>query len=495
MHMVVALLIVAGLALGGAIPAARAAVERVPLPALNVDPASVSVSGVSSGGSMAMQLGVAYSAQIMGVGVFAGYPYDCWRTDTRRDCTGQNTPELGALEANMRAWSGREIDAVANIARQRIYVFVGAYDAIGGTTVSAQVVALYARFAPAANIAFESTVPAYHTFPTDFDHPLSNFYKCNVPQVALANCGFDAAGATLQWIYGPLAPRTAGQPTGRLVAVDQREFIRSDLGMDETAWLYVPTRCAAGNACRLHVFLHACGQSYFQRGDTLYANYSGHARWAETNGIVLLFPQTYPDPPQNDGCWDTERRFGDDYDQKGGVQMAAIMKMVARITSGFQAPPTAVEYHHAEWDHYFVTASADEIGKLDAGVFAGWARTGQSFAVYPLGTAGAADVCRFFSTSFAPRSSHFYTASAGECAAVKQNPDWQFEATVFAVGVPDAAGACAPGTQPLYRLYNDGQGGAPNHRYTTSAATRAAMLDRKWVPEGVGAGVIGCVPL
>ena len=31
---------------------------------------------------------------------------------------------------------------------------------------------------------------------------------------------------------------------------------------------------------------------------------------------------------------------------------------------------------------------------------------------------------------------------------------------------------------PVYRLYNNGQGGAPNHRYTTSLATRTQMLGR-----------------
>ena len=155
----------------------------------------------------------------------------------------------------------------------------------------------------------------------------------------------------------------------------------------------------------------------------------------------------------------------------------------------------AIEYRHAEWDHYFVTPSTDEIAKLDAGVFAAWARTGESFKVLPLDTAGAANVCRFFSVSFAPKSSHFYTPSASECATVKQNPDWQFEGEVFAVGLPDAAGNCANGTLPLYRLYNNGQGEAPNHRYTTSAATRSDMLAQEWISEGTGdLGVIACVP-
>ena len=176
----------------------------------------------------------------------------------------------------------------------------------------------------------------------------------------------------------------------------------------------------------------------------------------------------------------------------GGGGDAFVASMTASLAL---VDPPAIEYRHAEWDHYFVTANPDEVAKLDAGVFVGWARTGESFRVRPLDTPGAANVCRFFSVSFAPKSSHFYTPDAAECAKVKANPDWRFEAEVFAFALPDAAGACGAGTLPLYRLYNDGQGAAPNHRYTTSLATRAEMVARGWISEGTGdLGVIGCVP-
>ncbi|HSB87699.1 MAG TPA: metallophosphoesterase [Ilumatobacteraceae bacterium] len=160
------------------------------------------------------------------------------------------------------------------------------------------------------------------------------------------------------------------------------------------------------------------------------------------------------------------------------------------------ASPTAVEYYHGGYGHYFVTASPPEIAALDTGRFPGWSRTGESFGVLDLDTAGAANVCRFWSgQTFAPKSSHFYTPFAWECAIVKGNPGWQFEGEVFAMNLPDAAGSCADGTVPLYRLYNDGQGGAPNHRYTTSPSTRSAMLAQGWIAEGSGVGVIGCVPV
>jgi hypothetical protein len=156
---------------------------------------------------------------------------------------------------------------------------------------------------------------------------------------------------------------------------------------------------------------------------------------------------------------------------------------------------TVVEYRHAAWDHYFITAIADEITALDSGAFPGWSRTGRTFAAWPLGSAGRAAVCRFFSVAFAPKSSHFYTAIGDECAALMGSAVWQFEGTVFDVALPAADGGCAAGTRPLYRLYNNGQGGAPNHRYTTDADVRAQMLDAGWVPEGYGAlGVNACVP-
>ena len=51
------------------------------------------------------------------------------------------------------------------------------------------------------------------------------------------------------------------------------------------------------------------------------------------------------------------------------------------------------------------------------------------------------------------------------------------------------------GTVPLYRLYNNGQGGAPNHRYTIDPAIRTQMIGQGWIPEGNGPdGVFACVP-
>ena len=55
-----------------------AAQAAVPLPQLKIDAGQTSVSGVSSGGYMAVQLHVAYSATFKkGVGVVAAGPFNC----------------------------------------------------------------------------------------------------------------------------------------------------------------------------------------------------------------------------------------------------------------------------------------------------------------------------------------------------------------------------------------------------------------------------------
>ncbi|MFO1414878.1 MAG: choice-of-anchor D domain-containing protein [Burkholderiales bacterium] len=158
-------------------------------------------------------------------------------------------------------------------------------------------------------------------------------------------------------------------------------------------------------------------------------------------------------------------------------------------------PVAAIEYYHANFDHYFITAIADEITKLDNGTFVGWARTGRSFKVFPSRVSGINAVCRFFSTAFDPKSSHFYTPNADECTVVKANKDWQFEGEVFWVNYPALDGSCPTDLVPVYRVYNNGQGAAPNHRYTTDLQVRKDMIAKGWIPEGAGdIGVIMCVP-
>jgi hypothetical protein len=168
-----------------------------------------------------------------------------------------------------------------------------------------------------------------------------------------------------------------------------------------------------------------------------------------------------------------------------------------QVLKDLLAEVSAVEYYYADWNFYFETSFPDEIAALDGGAFGGvWKRTGQMFNVWASAVdASAVPTCRFFSTAFAPKSSHFYTPFANECAVVKTEPAWQYESIAFYIALADANGACPAETIPLYRAYDNGMGGAPNHRYTTSLNILNQMIAAGWTFEGNGnTKVFACVP-
>ena len=135
-----------------------------------------------------------------------------------------------------------------------------------------------------------------------------------------------------------------------------------------------------------------------------------------------------------------------------------------------------------------MTADPDEIAGLDAGAFGGaFVRTGRGFNGFASAAAGTVPVCRFFTTpgTFGAKSSHFYTANATECAGLKLNPAWVYEKIAFYIAVP-AGGTCAGGTGPVYRMYNNGQTGAPNHRFTNDLTTYQQFTATGWAPENIG---------
>jgi hypothetical protein len=185
------------------------------------------------------------------------------------------------------------------------------------------------------------------------------------------------------------------------------------------------------------------------------------------------------------------------------------VKLVALLIAGVAAlafPPaarsdlTVVEYLHAGFGHYFITANPAEIAALDARQppLEQWSRTGSTFRAFDAAGAppDAVAICRFFNASFAPKSSHFYAPKGLGCeVTIAQFPDWQLEDDkAFYAKLPDATGACPAGLVPVYRLYNNGRNGAPNHRFVTSLAERQAMLALGFLAEGTGIGVGMCVP-
>jgi hypothetical protein len=209
----------------------------------------------------------------------------------------------------------------------------------------------YKNYVPAPNIAFKKDLAAEHAMPTNFFGNACNFRG----DPFINNCGFDAAGELLKWIYGNLSAKNTGALGGTFIEFDQAEFLANPTahGMWPSGWVYVPAACRQ-TRCRLHVVFHGCrqypGSAYAQGpqgkiGDT-YVKNTGYPPWADTNNLVVLFPQgntmlvnTRTPRVNPNGCWDWWGYDDAAYATKSGRQMAAVRKMVDRLASTGSPPP------------------------------------------------------------------------------------------------------------------------------------------------------------
>ena len=185
-------------------------------------------------------------------------------------------------------------------------------------------------------------------------------------------------------------------------------------------------------------------------------------------------------------CWG-----GDGYGQDGdGAATSASLPVIAYL-----AYRRVVEFYNSILDNYFITADPAEQVAIDNGSAGpGWSRTGNEFF-----SAGPIAVCRFYGSLSPGPNSHFYTASAAECAGLialqastpASVPRWNFESNDF-LTTAAVNGGCTGQTVPVYRAYNNGfnRHVDSNHRITNNSAAIADVVAKGWVSEGT----VMCAP-
>ncbi|MES2887893.1 MAG: PHB depolymerase family esterase, partial [Pseudomonadota bacterium] len=324
-----------GLLASGAVACSSS--HAVALPSLAIDANEVSVSGLSSGGFMAVQMHVAYSGTFRrGAGIVAGGPYFCAEGSivnaTGRCMTHLNPIPVAGLVSTTRQWAANgDIDPVSHLSNSKVYLYSGTQDNTVKPAVMNDLRTYYQSFVPAENVRYSNAVASGHAMITD------NFGgACGTTATPFINdCDVDLAGDMLKHLHGALNPRNDGTLSGSFIEFDQTEFV-SGHGMAATGWAYVPQSCASGARCKLHVVFHGCKQNTATIGQQ-YVRNTGYNRWADSNQMVVLYPQTSVQAVNS--CWDWWGYDSPNYARKSGPQTRAVAAMVARLSGGAVVTP------------------------------------------------------------------------------------------------------------------------------------------------------------
>ncbi len=261
---------------------------------------------------MAVQMHVAHSSIMRGVGVIAGVTYDC--ANSRLPSSSQRlaqglmcldgsvdyAPDSIARTAVAAGVPGAIDDPAANLPHQKVWLFSGYNDGSVRRGAMNAVDKYYQNYVKAGNVFYQTDNHAPHALITnDYGGPCLDV---NVKYIN--NCDYDAAGQLLQHIYGGLNPPSGSGLSGSIQAFDQREFVAGgnpkSIGLADTGYIYVPNACSSTTPCRVHVVFHGCKQYAGKVGDAVY-KHGGYSRPPHlrpiqrdvlTGGVsAILFPR------------------------------------------------------------------------------------------------------------------------------------------------------------------------------------------------------------
>ena len=332
-----------------------------------LDVGELSISGISSGADLVVQLQVAFSNLVDGTGVFAGQAYRCAVTRFPLDnlshvadasvpfCDGcpPNTtlgydhckrhPDVAKNVSRLVEYAKEQaaagnVSSLQTLAKRKVFLYRGTKD----TTYNKGAVQATADFflaagVPQPSLFFEKNIQSAHLVPT-IDPYLCWWEEWSGPD----NCTFDGARHVLEWVHGTKA-LAAGRDnrTQKLYGkqylrdFDQTRYFNKD-GRDallaDTAKVFVPLGCAkAGAKCNVHFFFHGCGVMATYE---VFTQFAGFNEWAMLNNFVVVYPKMSNRgkiTQMSGGCFDGYGDTGRDYALRSGPQMATVANMMRAI--------------------------------------------------------------------------------------------------------------------------------------------------------------------
>jgi poly(3-hydroxybutyrate) depolymerase len=295
---------------------------------LNLQLEHVSVSGLSSGGYMANQFHIAYSDWVNKVGIIAAGPYYCAQGSIKtalEQCVNKvlSPIPLKDLQDTVSRYAQEgKIAPLSNLKSSKVWLFHGVKDTTVVAEVSDGLYQQYVNWSGSDNVSYVKDKNFPHLFPT-----LSAGTECSESvSPFIGNCNYDAAGKMFSFLFDELQARTPAT-TGKLIELDQQQLGGETAStLADTGYAYVPASCAQGEVCSLHISFHGCNQNA-QNVGTQYTEQTGINNWADSNHMVVFYPQTknstfMPLNPQ--GCWDWWGYADADYATQQGQQISAV---------------------------------------------------------------------------------------------------------------------------------------------------------------------------
>ena len=140
-------------------------------------------------------------------------------------------------------------------------------------------------------------------------------------------CPYDQA--ILSFIYGALSPKGKADATS-FISFDQSHYASEEANLATEGVAYIPRTCRQNRGCNVHVVFHGCTQSQDDVGDAV-THETGFADWAETNNIIVLFPQAVPSTLNPLTCWDWWGYTGLTYYTRDAPQIIAVDAMIRAL--------------------------------------------------------------------------------------------------------------------------------------------------------------------
>jgi len=341
----------------------------------------VSVSGQSAGGSMAIQHLFAFSGSVDGAAIVGGSPYGCGFLPYRFDsCEYGGIDRREVIEyVYARAAQGL-IDDPANLTHTPVVLFSGRNDWVVYRRVMKSAEAQLRAFVRHDLIHARFDTWAGHTWSVDHgacdcgDCPNGGSTEC----CDVNNCGYDLSGDTLRRAYGSVKPRARAH--ARLHWVDQWSYLHaagtrrvsqpagggaagassgngssplqpplaaspspspspSDPNWTLLKWgiAYVSSGCQRDpDRCRVHINYHGCmGGSLALR--RRWVRSLDLNEYAESNDLIVLYPQAQGDAAIGNGCWNWAIYAEDPlFDTRDGVQLGMVHRLVEDLPNALR---------------------------------------------------------------------------------------------------------------------------------------------------------------